>query len=208
MFIKKLRIKKLLSAHLSTALLTSLSVTLLATGLQSPAVAQTASNQADSLQTDSLSIVDDEAVELAQLRRRRRTRAAQQLNYVGVGADFGTVDDTSFAVISKLSLTDNISVRPAALIGDDFSVLVPVTYDFTQLSAGTENLQIRPYVGAGGSYISSDDDDEELGLLVSAGIDVPVSRRFVVNAQANYAGVFSDEENFGLTVGIGYSIGR
>ncbi|MEL6552800.1 MAG: hypothetical protein AAFQ63_04965 [Cyanobacteria bacterium J06621_11] len=180
--------------------------------MQLPVSAQTFSNPADSLQaadslqTDGLTVEED-TIELAQSRRRRRTRAAQRLNYVGVGADFGTADDTTFAVISKLSLTDNISVRPAALIGDDFSVLAPVTYDFTQLGDSAENIQIRPYVGGGASYITSD-DDSNLGLLLSAGIDVPVSRRFVINAQANYAGVFSDEEDFGVTVGVGFAVGR
>lgn len=205
-------IEKLLSARPSASILSSLSVAVLAVGMQLPVSAQTFSNPADSLQaadslqTDGLTVEED-TIELAQSRRRRRTRAAQRLNYVGVGADFGTADDTTFAVISKLSLTDNISVRPAALIGDDFSVLAPVTYDFTQLGDSAENIQIRPYVGGGASYITSD-DDSNLGLLLSAGIDVPVSRRFVINAQANYAGVFSDEEDFGVTVGVGFAVGR
>jgi len=148
----------------------------------------------------------EEPTELAQARRRTRNAAGRRgSDFVGVGADFGFADDVSFAVISKLSFSENIAIRPSVLIGDDFSILVPVTYEFNQLSTNVDNFQVRPYAGVGASY-TDDDDDDDLNLLLSAGADIPISQRFTFNAQANL-GVFNDTD-FGVTVGVGYNFGQ
>ena len=147
-----------------------------------------------------------EPEKLAQARRRTRN-AARGSNFIGIGADFGTADDFTFAAISKFALNDRVALRPSALIGDDFAVLVPVTYEFNQYAANVQGFQLRPYAGVGASYTDSD-DDSNFGLLLSAGLDVPLSRRFTGNAQVNYSGVFSDDDNFGVTVGVGYNVGN
>ncbi|MEL6603711.1 MAG: hypothetical protein AAFP20_10860 [Cyanobacteria bacterium J06614_10] len=148
---------------------------------------------------------DDESVELAQRRRRTRGRAGSS-NFVGIGADFGFADDVSFAVISRIGITRQLAVRPSVLIGDDFAVLVPVTYEFDGLSADASGgFRIVPYAGVGASF-SDGDDDSDINLLLSAGADVPISSRFTLNAQANL-GVF-DDSDFGVTVGVGYNLGN
>ncbi|MEM9151069.1 MAG: hypothetical protein AAGB19_11515 [Cyanobacteria bacterium P01_F01_bin.3] len=147
--------------------------------------------------------------ELAQIRRRRtRGGAASGDNFIGIGADFGYADDVSFAAISKFSFSPQWAVRPSVLIGDDFSVLVPVTYDFSRFSTGVGNFQVKPYAGAGAAFSDGDDDDDDsdFNLLLSAGVDVPVSQRFTFNAQVNW-GVLNDSD-FGATVGIGYNLGN
>jgi opacity protein-like surface antigen len=168
-----------------------------------------------SLQTQTTQAADQlaypapaESTEIAQARRRtRNTVSGRGPDFLGIGGDFGTADDVSFAVISKLSLSDQVAVRPSVLVGNDFAVLVPVTYEFSGYSANVEGFQLRPYAGVGASYIDSD-SDSNVGLLLSAGVDVPLSRQFTVNAQANYAGIFNDDSNFGVTVGIGYNFGN
>ena len=148
----------------------------------------------------------EEPVELAQARRRTRNAVGRRGNdFIGVGADFGYADDVSFAVISKLSFNEKFAIRPSVLIGDDSSVLVPVTYEFNQFATEFNDFQVRPYAGVGASY-SDSDDDEDLNLLLSAGADIPLSQRFTINAQANL-GVFNDTD-FGVTVGVGYNFGR
>ncbi len=155
----------------------------------------------------------EEAEQLAQARRRTFA-GARSASYIGIGADFGTTGDLSFAAISRFSLSDQLAIRPSVLLGDGFAVLVPVTYDFNTTSAG--GFQIRPYAGVGASFVDSnegddglldDGEDSNLGLLLSAGVDVPLSRQFTANAQANFAGVFSDSTDFGVTVGVGYNFG-
>ena len=146
-----------------------------------------------------------EPTEIAQARRRTRGTGGASADFIGIGADFGTASDISFAVISKLTLRDQIAVRPSVIVGNDLAVLVPVTYDFSRFNTAVQGFQIRPYAGVGASYV--DNDGSSIGLLLTAGVDVPVSRNLTANAQANYAGLFSDSDNFGVTVGVGYNFG-
>ena len=160
------------------------------------------------LQPAAFSSVEGEAenVEIAQARRRTRNAPSRQSNdFIGIGADFGYADDVSFAVISKLSINESVAVRPSALIGDDVSILVPVTYEFSQFSTDLNNFQVRPYAGLGAAY-SDSDDGEDFNLLLAAGADVPLSAQFTLNAQANL-GVLNDTD-FGVSVGVGYNFGR
>lgn len=135
---------------------------------------------------------------------RRRTSVAANSSFVGIGLDIGYADDASFAVISKIAFANRIAVRPSVLIGDDVALLVPVTYDFRQYAPEAGGFQFIPYGGVGAAY--NFDDDSELNLLLSAGVDVPVTRQITVNAQANL-GVFNDTD-FGVTVGAAYNIGN
>lgn len=146
----------------------------------------------------------EESLEIAQFSRQRTRGAATNSSFIGVGLDIGYVDDISFAVISKIAFADRIAVRPSVVIGDDVAVLVPVTYDFRQYAPEAGGFQFIPYGGIGAAYNSNEDSD--FNLLLSAGVDVPVSRQITVNAQANL-GVFNDTD-FGVTVGAAYNIGN
>lgn len=147
--------------------------------------------------------------EVAQTRRQQRARLrANSPDFIGIGADIGTAEDFSFAAMGKLSISPDFAVRPSVLIGDGFAILAPVTYEFTRYNAEVEadrqRFQIRPYAGVGASYVDTD-DDSSLGAMLAVGADVPISRQFTINAQANYAGIFSDSDNFGVTMGLGYN---
>lgn len=147
-----------------------------------------------------------EETEIAQRRRRTRRSARSAPAFLGIGADIGTTDDLSFAVISKLALGQQLAIRPSVVFSDDLAVLVPITYEFSRFNTEAGRFQVRPYAGAGASYID-EDDSSEIGLLLTGGVDIPLSQRFTANAQANYAGIFSDSENFGVTLGVGYNFG-
>ncbi|MCC5659464.1 hypothetical protein LC608_21290 [Nostoc sp. XA010] len=130
-------------------------------------------------------------------------------SYIGVAANIGlsggetSLGDGNFAVVSKIGLTNSISVRPSAVFGDNTTVLVPITYDFTFKSADafSEPLAIAPYVGVGAAYKTG--DDSQLGFLVAGGIDVPLTPQFTATAAVN-AGFF-DETDIGLLLGVGYN---
>ncbi len=134
----------------------------------------------------------------------RATRSGP--SYIGVAGNIGLGGDTTlsegaFAVISKIGLTRNFSVRPAALFGDDTVFLVPLTYDFP--SQGVEQIRYRvaPYVG-GGVAISTG-DDSTIGALITGGVDVPLSSQFTATAAVNVG--FVDETEVGLLIGVGYT---
>lgn len=134
----------------------------------------------------------------------RSTRSGS--SYLGVGANFGLtggsdLGGTSFAIISKLGLTEVISVRPSVLILSDFAtILLPVTYDLApQQSFG--DLQFAPYLG-GGIAINTG-SNSSVGPMLTAGIDVPISSMFTINVAANLA--FLRTTDLGILVGIGYN---
>lgn len=134
----------------------------------------------------------------------RSTRSGP--SYLGVGANFGVtggsdLGGTSFAIISKLGLTEVISVRPSVLILRDFAtILLPVTYDLApQQSFG--DLQFSPYLG-GGIAINTG-SNSSVGPMLTAGLDIPLSSRFTINVAANLA--FLRTTDLGILVGIGYN---
>ncbi|MDM9581825.1 MULTISPECIES: hypothetical protein [unclassified Nostoc] len=130
-------------------------------------------------------------------------------SYLGIAANIGlnggdtSLGDGNFAVVSKIGLTNSISVRPSAVFGDNTTVLLPITYDFTFKSADafSEPLAIAPYVGVGAAYKTG--DDSKFAFLVSGGIDVPLTSQFTATAAIN-AGFF-DETDVGLLLGVGYN---
>lgn len=134
----------------------------------------------------------------------RTTRSGP--SYIGVGGNIGITGDTTinegaFAVISKIGLTQNFSVRPAALIGDNTVFLIPVTIDFAQADVGTNQLNIAPYIG-GGVAVSTG-RDSTVGALISGGVDVPLSSQITATAGVNIG--FIDETDVGVLLGVGYN---
>ena len=207
------------SISLSAMLLGAASLSL-AIGTQ-PAIANTTSaidlmlpEDNGALQSDNLgqsfsAQPSSDTVEVAQSRRRGASTASSGgSNFIGLGASFGYVDDISGVVISKISIDNQWSVRPSVSIGDNIAVLVPITYEFNTLDTNVGGARVSPYAGLGASWANENNNEgnegkSDLHLLVAAGVDVPLSDRFVLNAQANL-GLFNDTE-FGGTIGVGYS---
>lgn len=129
-------------------------------------------------------------------------------SYIGVAGNIGLGGDSaigegSFAVISKIGLANVLSVRPSVAIEDDPVILLPLTYDFASRSAEpvADNLAVAPYVGGGIAIETSEDAD--VGLLITGGVDVPISDRFTATAAVNAA--FLDETDVGVLIGVGYN---
>jgi hypothetical protein len=137
----------------------------------------------------------------------RPTRGGR--SYIGVGGNIGlgggdsSLGDGNFAVLSKIGLTNAFSIRPSAVFGNNTTVLIPVTYDFSlqQADPFSEPLAIAPYIGVGAAIKTG--DDSQVGFLVSGGIDFPLSSRFTATAGVN-AGFF-DQTDVGLLIGVGYN---
>lgn len=148
---------------------------------------------------------------VAQENRVRPGRATRSgPSYVGIGANLGfggdsALGDTSFAIISKIGLTSNFSVRPTVLFRDNLTVLVPVTYDFVSQNAVEVSddfvITAAPYAGAGVAL--STGDNGQFGFLISGGVDVPLSSNFTATAGLNIG--FLDGTEVGLLLGVGYT---
>jgi hypothetical protein len=142
----------------------------------------------------------------------RATRSGS--SYIGVGGNIGlgegdtALGDSSFAVFSKIGLTSNISVRPGVLIDDDPTILLPLTLDFTFGATDVTTdvsedigFRVNPFVGAG--IAISTGDDSAVDLLVSGGVDIPITSRFTGTASLN--ATFFDNIAVGLLLGVGYN---
>ncbi len=137
----------------------------------------------------------------------RATRGGR--SYIGVGGNIGLGGDSAvaegnFAVISKIGLTRNFSVRPGAIIGDDTLVMLPITFDLASQSTnptGGQTFSISPFIGAGVAIETS--NDANIGLLLTGGVDVPLGSRFTLNGTVNAA--FLDQTDVGLLFGVGYN---
>lgn len=130
-------------------------------------------------------------------------------SYFGVGGNIGLGDgDTaigegSFAILSKIGLTRNFSVRPSVLFGDNVTIMLPVTYDFRFGEGPTEQLGFTaaPFLGAGAAI--STGDDSSVDLLLTGGIDVPLGSQFTATASVNAS--VTGNAAVGLLLGVGYN---
>ena len=142
------------------------------------------------------------------VRPGRSTRSGP--SYIGIGGNLGfggdsALGDSSFAIISKIGLTSNFSVRPTVLFRDNLTVLIPVTYDFVSRNAVEVSddfvITAAPYAGAGVAL--STGDNGHFGFLISGGVDVPLSSNFTATAGLNIG--FLDGAEVGLLLGVGYT---
>jgi hypothetical protein len=126
-------------------------------------------------------------------------QTAPSYNYIGIGGG-----DDGFVVNGKLSVADNVSIRPEVATDFDFndsedvSYLVPITYDFNNV--GTDNYQFNPYLGAGVGGAIGEDSTAEFAVV--AGTDYRFAQKYVANGSVNYS-PFADSDEIGFTVGVG-----
>ncbi|MEO1374161.1 MAG: hypothetical protein AAFW70_07560 [Cyanobacteria bacterium J06635_10] len=165
------------------------------------AIAQTQAPQASSEKVSN---------KVAQIVPGRGTRSGP--SYIGVGGFIGFDDDSAlgdgaFSVLSKIGFSRNFSIRPSVLFDDDAVFLIPLTIDFPVNSiadTGVQRISVAPYFGAGISINTDDDADDDVGFLVTGGVDVPVSRKITATGGVNI-GFSDDNADVGLLLGVGYN---
>ncbi|NEP33996.1 MULTISPECIES: hypothetical protein [Moorena] len=130
-------------------------------------------------------------------------------NYVGIGGHIGFTDDGTnigrggFMINGKYDLSPTLSVRPSILINDDATFVIPATYNFIFQDEPFEPPTYSAFAGGGLAF--STGDDNNVGLIVTGGVDWPFGPNFVANA-ALTTGIFVDgAADLGISFGIGYS---
>ncbi|NJL48813.1 MAG: hypothetical protein HC929_16725 [Leptolyngbyaceae cyanobacterium SM2_5_2] len=127
-------------------------------------------------------------------------------NYVGAGVGLGDLgnSDVGLSINSKITVGDNVSVRPGVISDLNFSgngetvFLAPVTYDF---NAVTNNGRLLPFVGAGVSV--STEGQGAVGPLLSGGVDYRITDRVVANGTVHWS-LYGNSQVNG-SIGLGYS---
>ncbi|MEM9266026.1 MAG: hypothetical protein AAGA46_10930 [Cyanobacteria bacterium P01_F01_bin.13] len=128
-------------------------------------------------------------------------QTAPDYNYVGIGGG-----DEGFAVNGKLSLAENLSVRPAVSTdfdfddGEDVAYVLPVTYDFNSLDP---DGRLYPFLGAG---INGElGDDSTIELAVTGGADYRFNERWLANGSVVWSPFQDGSDDVDFIAGIGYS---
>lgn len=172
------------------------------------AQAETPTNTIISQKESTLQSERNLSSEVAQRNRKvdpgRATRSGS--SYFGLGVNLGldggkSLGDDSLTIISKIGLTNSVSFRPAVLIDDEATFLLPLTFDFWTRNVSDGGLRIAPYLGGGLSIATGDGDT--VGLLLSGGLDIPLSPNFTANTAINVN--FIDNTGTGLLLGVGYN---
>jgi hypothetical protein len=114
-----------------------------------------------------------------------------------------SLGNQSLSIFSKIGLLRFLSIRPGVTVDfdNDATILLPVTLDLVPRRPEGTGLNIAPYIG-GGAAVTTDGD---VGPLLSAGLDVPISRQFTATAGLNVG--FLDPIDLGVFVGVGYNFG-
>lgn len=174
-------------------------------------------SSADSLTqqpTSNSEIVLNESQTLAQSDLDIRRGYLGVPNYLGIGINIGLTEengdesetglgDAGLVINSKIGLSDNLSLRPGVIVGDDAVFMVPLTYDFLiPRTDPFEPVRFAPFLGGGVAL--STDSDNNIGFLLTGGIDVPLSRSFVANGSIN-VGFIEDQTDIGIILGVGYT---
>ncbi|MEC4804964.1 MAG: hypothetical protein SAJ12_02205 [Jaaginema sp. PMC 1079.18] len=150
-------------------------------------------------------------VPLVQRRRTSLNRlTTESYSYIGLGGNIGLSDNNnetslgrgSFVVNGKIGLSERLSVRPAVLINDDATFLIPATYDFR---VPTEDpLVLSPFIPFAGAGVAiSTKNNNNLGFLLTGGADYRISPNWTANGSLNVG--FFDEVDFGIILGVGYT---
>ncbi|MGL4881913.1 MAG: hypothetical protein ACRC8K_12730, partial [Waterburya sp.] len=91
-----------------------------------------------------------------------------------------------------------------AFVEDDATFTLPLTVDFfsEEVEALDTGFSVAPYVGGGISLDTGEGDT--VGIVVTGGLDIPISSDFTANAAANVK--FIDSTDVGLLLGVGYNL--
>jgi hypothetical protein len=158
--------------------------------------------------------IEDTAIAQATLAQERRTAlnrlTTESYSYIGLGGNIGISDNNretslgrgSFVINGKVGLTPNASVRPAVIINDDATFLLPITYDFRIPT--NDPLVLSPFIPfAGAGLVLSTQDNNHIGFLLSGGVDYRIAPNWTANGSVNLG--FLDEVDIGIILGVGYT---
>lgn len=133
-------------------------------------------------------------------------------NYLGVGGSFGLVEDAygdfgAFAAISKLKLftlteSNDVSIRPSVLVGEDVTFVVPFTLDINLGDVESAEILGRRFVPYGGPGFTFTTDTDVFYFTLTGGLDIPFEQ-FTINTEVNVG--FLDDIALGVILGIGYN---
>jgi hypothetical protein len=160
---------------------------------------------AEPLPNGSEAPINPVPVDSAPLETSAAVETRYRFSYVGFGVNLGAgsgdtaLGEVSFAAFSKFAFSPHFSFRPAVLVSNDVSFLLPVTYDFPNRGPGS----ISPYAGVGAMFSTGRSGNAD--LLLTAGLDYPLNPELAVTASVNLAPL--NKFDIGFIIGLAYTFG-
>jgi hypothetical protein len=135
---------------------------------------------------------------------------SERINYAfGPGGTIGLSDDGEtalgeggFSLVGRFSLTDNLSVHTASVIGDNSLFTAALTGGAAVRNAADDRTIVFPFAGAG---ISVETNEFDVNPFIAAGVDVPIIERLTGTARIN-ASFDQNGTDVGVVLGVGYDI--
>ncbi len=132
------------------------------------------------------------------------------MNYLGIGgmidlSDEGETpeEEGGFSIVGRLSLTENISIHTASVLGDEGILSVGLTGGFPIRDQATGTTLAFPFVGGGIAVETG--DSGTVDPQATGGVDVPLGSTVTGTARVN-ATFADDGTDVGLTFGVGIDL--
>lgn len=175
--------------------------------LHLPAQAQT--EIFDESQSDAASELQPTVAQSSEMAQRSDEEKPDRINYNGIGGTIGLSDgggtalgEGGFSTVGRFSLTNNLSVHTASVLGGDNIFSLALTGGAPIKSQETGRTLIYPFLGAG---IAAETDDFDIDPLVSGGVDVPINDLITGTARVN-ASFGNDGTDVGIVLGVGVDL--
>lgn len=173
------------------------STILFCTYLQFPSIAQNLEAEIE---------INQKETEIASKEEEKNKRPRR--SYTGLGGVIGISGDETplgeggFSILGRSAFGKNLSLHNSTIIQDDTMTLLAITYGIPIQNSTSERESFFPFIG-GGIAVENIFSDFDVNPLITTGVDVPISKKFVGTVRVN--AVFSeDDTDVGLLLGVGF----
>lgn len=150
-----------------------------------------------------------EAMKLSQASETGQPSQRERRSYIGLGGGLGIrggetgLADGGFSILSRIGITDSISVHNSTVFGDQSALMPALTIGIPIRNANTAAVVAYPFIGGGININTS--QDFEVDPLFVAGVDVPLADRIMATTRLNI-GFGESKTDVGVLLGIGYRL--
>ena len=179
---------------------------------QSPVIVplDEASRLADVGDVGAAELTEASSAEEALIAQQTDQETPERINYsFGVGGTVGLSDggdtalgDGGFSFVGRFSITDNLSVHTASVIGDNSLFTAAVTGGAPIVNKEANRTLVFPFAGAG---VSVETEDFDINPFISAGVDIPIIDKLTGTVRINTS-FDEDGTDVGLVFGVGYDL--
>ena len=135
-------------------------------------------------------------------------------SYVGLGGTLGLSDDGEtklgnggFSVMSRIPLTDVLSVHTASVVSSDGYGAFALTGSFPVGNRESEQAELPVVIPFAGVGVGVEFEDFDIDPMITVGADIPITERITGTTRVN-ANFGEEGTDVGLVLGVGIRLFR